>query len=242
MYTDKNESSSLSNYIEQLTAPKYWDFQRFKNIEIVLAATDSYLPAYNRPDFINLGPFRTYRNELRDNTDRTHHEWGMLVIADTDPRSSTLFVTKSVEGTGHSVTLEVKYQPGRDQFQKNIGLLHSHNVPKDAKAETKTGQLSFSGKDYFNLLVNQNMQFFLLIYGETALLALKTAATPNNMSEEKLTKRLDSLRDEFMRKKRGSFRERLVDFNKQVCIEFGMTLYLSSKDSGDMFVRVPVTD
>ncbi len=74
-------------------------------------------------------------------------------------------------------------------------------------------------------------------------MAVKTSVTPNKLGIEAIKKHLAEVKRDFLDNPTGGSMEiRVVNFNKQVCMEFGLTLYLSDPRSGDLMERIDVTE
>lgn len=119
-----------------------------------------------------------------------------------------------------------------------VGSAHTH--PTNTFAETAHGM---SGEDYTELLSDPSEQFALMAWGEGdfRMVVLKTSVTPNKMSQEDVKTRIKKLEDEFLHGKSGISMKDVVDFNKMMCLEFGLTMYLADAKSRDLYDRVDVT-
>lgn len=70
---------------------------------------------------------------------------------------------------------------------------------------------------------------------------LKTSVTPNNLSEDSINRRIHEAEQNFLERSPEHEIVKVVDFNKSVCTEFGLTMYMANKRSNDLFERVDVT-
>lgn len=79
-------------------------------------------------------------------------------------------------------------------------------------------------------------------YGDNNLImVLKTSVTPNNMSMESVDRRVKDIEDEFLEKSKEHPLMKVINFNKTVCTELGLTMYTADKKSRDLMTRVEVT-
>lgn len=141
---------------------------------------------------------------------------------------------KELHGNEGSVMLKGYLQPGRESVQIPIGSIHTHPETSD-----DTGKV-FSPQDYAGFLGLMDQQFMMVEYGQNqTLLLLRTSVTPDVTSAE-VTQRVGEIYTEFIQKL-GRNLNAIIEFNKMVCVEFGLTLYRRTPESGNTFRRIEVT-
>lgn len=214
--------------LEQLTAPKNWDFERFKVVLLFLSTLKpgNSIVSHNRPDSIHLQGWNKLLSDLDEKSQATKHEHARVVFADIEKKS--LVAGRIAEGTLTSVLLDPQPQPGRERLQRRIATLHTH----------PQGTAGFSEQDYFSFLTDKLEQVMVLSFGpKNILLAFKTSSTPNNLEPDSVKKRIAETSSELY--KPGSMPSHIA-FNKTVCAEFGLTLYRADAQTRDLFKRINV--
>lgn len=232
--------SSESQKLESLTRPSSWDYARFREVLIALGSLGAgrSIPGSNAPETIHLQEWRDSIKDLLNRTNASNREHGRALFVDTG-KGGLVMSGKISIGDRNSVRIDTSRQPGRERFQKVIATIHTH--PSSPGPPTTHG---LSGGDYIDFLNNQTQQAMLMGYGDSSMLmSLKTSCTPNNMDLDDITHRLQRLEDEFVHQNNGrNIVQRVVDFNKMACVEFGLALYSASPKNRDLFERVIVAD
>jgi hypothetical protein len=142
-------------------------------------------------------------------------------------------------GTSGEVAMQIIPQPGREKFQTFIGSIHTH--PIDHGLDFRAYGLS--DEDYRIFLSDLRQQFMVITFGDSVrMLVMKTSVSPNNLEQESIKKRILDITAEFFaaRVSPTQFLAQFVDFNKTVCVEFGLTFYMANKESNDLFERISV--
>jgi hypothetical protein len=140
-------------------------------------------------------------------------------------------------GTLNQTIINETAQPGREKFQNLIGTIHTHPVINNYMFSAH----GFSGQDYKSFLFDKREQFMFITYGDSArLVVLKTSVTPSNLDQKSIESRINETENDFL-KNGNNMIQKVIDFNKMTCIEFGLTLYMASKDSNDLFTKIDVT-
>ncbi len=237
----KNQlGSQEQQLLETLTRPSSWDYARFREVLVTLGALGGgqSVPGTNAPESIHLQEWRDSLRDLLNRTKANNREHGRAVFVDTDKRGLVMSGKISI-GDNHSVSIDTTRQPGRERFQRIIATIHTH--PYSPGSPTTHG---LSGGDYIDFLHTQSQQAMLMGYGDSSMLmTLKTSCTPNNMATPDITPRLQKLEDEFIHQGNGrNVVQRVIDFNKMACVEFGLALYSASPQNRDLFERVIVAD
>jgi hypothetical protein len=230
-------SQEASQHLDELTQNRFWDSDDFKKVMIVLTSLGegTYIPGYNRPESIHIQLMHDVIADIDQRTETTRREHCRPVYADIE--SQELVYGRVTIGSANTVRVDEQKQPGREMFQEMVGVIHSH--PNIAEVIPN----GFSGEDYSYLLTKPALQFVAMRWAKNTLIALKTSATPNALSSEDTNKRLHDLRNEFLSKRQPGMLTMLdlVEFNKAVCTEFGLTLYMATETTRDLVERVEVT-
>ena len=234
------ESTHLENLkkLELLTQAKNWDSSQFNKIIIALGilGKGQSFPAINTPETIHLQAYRKYFDDLLNRTKETSREHSRAIFIDKEKQSVVMSGKISI-GDEKSTILNTSAQPGREKFQDLIGTIHTHPTAN----ENIFSAHGFSGQDYKSFIFNRKEQFMIVTYGESArLLVLKTSVTPNNLKQESIEKRINTIGEDFF--KNENHIKELIDFNKMACVEFGLTLYMANKSSNDLFEKINVTE
>lgn len=144
---------------------------------------------------------------------------------------------------GNESKIEIDFTPpdlSRIKDFVAIGDVHTHPTHKRSYL---TGH-GMSPEDYYSLTSQSQQQFAMISYGEfDRLLVLKTSTTPNNLSPASVRRRIDSVKRDFLKLSGdavGTIKS-MVDFNKAMCLEFGLVMYTANKESKDLFTRAEVT-
>jgi len=228
--------------IEAVTSPKYWDYSDFEKATCVLTTFGPgvFVPAYNRPESIHLQGMRRTIDALDAKTDHTGKEHARSVLADVESRS--LVYGRTTTGSAFRTRIDTARQPGREQYQRLVGSIHTHPLTI-GEAGLESVSHGFSNKDFTTFLTDLDQQFMIIRFGRNTLIMLKTSATPNSLSEESVEAHVQSLTDEFISGNHPStVLAQAITFNKAVCTEFGLTLYLATEKSKDLAQRIEVTN
>lgn len=240
LYNTLNNPGSFDPGItlERLTQPKNWDYDLFKRVLLFLRQTKSSyaIPAINRPDSIHLqGLGETISKLLRLTLESSSEHAQMLFI---DHGHNSLVTGKITKGSATQVRLNTDKQPGRELFQTAIGSFHTH--PTNGGGEQLAHGLS--GQDYKTLLSDNKQQLMVIAFGaNTRIMVLKTSVTPTDISSQSLSNRMCDCENDYLSAKDKNPMVAVVNFNKSVCTEFGLLMYVADQQSKDLFNRVAVT-
>ncbi len=215
----------LSARIESLTEPREWEFSRFKQVLVALATQGEgvYVPAHHRPDSIDLEGFGATIAEM--GVKSKGKERGRPIFADVQ-RGTLVFGLESL-GTTNTVQVNTQCQPGREYYQRLVGMLHVH--PDEATGGFLQG-MGFSDIDYNSFVSISPLIVNLIVYRSNIFLTLKTTATPNNIPESSVRRRTSALMSELKHTHLGkSNLTFLTAFNKEASLTFGLTLYYADE-------------
>jgi len=221
-----------------MTGSRAWDSDIFSKVMVALAKLKegNYIPSTNRPDSVHLQNLMRIMNDLLRRTEETKKEHARIILADT--QAEKLVAGKLLIGDENSVTIMEEKQPGREKMQKVIGTMHTH--PGGERALV----YGLSDGDYKGFMRDKHHQVMLISYGDLkeryAIMVMKTSVTPNNISPENIKRRIEECNKEFLKNLEVWDIHKFVNFNKAICLEFGLTMYLATPKTRDLFERVNV--
>jgi len=243
MFYDKGDSPYLPKPIhpedrkalDELTAPKSWGADRFRETVSAIGALGPgvSVPAYNRPNSIDLSGWKTWRETSQDLLGRSRdgNEYGIAVFVDL-MKGVPFFSDKITRGKGTGGFFNFEKPKSRPNSTL-IGTMHVHPEFSDT-------QHGLSDTDYFGFLLTRQ-QFMSIVYGASTIMALKTSVTPNNLNPTAVKSELDSYVHEFFGIGSADPRLDIVNFNKAVCTHFGLTLFTANFNNPDLLKRAEVT-
>lgn len=227
--------------LDTLTEPKSWNSANFHQILVSIGTLGNgvSIPAHNRPDSIHLQEWRDVIENLSERSKSEGKEFGRVLFVDT--RNQKLIFSRV--SVGDESKININSTPpdlSRARDFVVIGDVHTHPTHKGSYL---TGH-GMSPEDYYSLTSEPQQQFAMLSYGEfDRLLVLKTSATPNSLSPASIRKRISLAEKDFLKFEGGPIGsiKSVVDFNKAMCLEFALVMYIANKESADLFTRVDVT-
>lgn len=217
--------------LDLMTQPKSWDYHKFSEVMVALGIVGegNFIPARNAPESVHLQGWREFINDLQNKTRTTGKEYARTILSDFERKK--LVMGKITSGTEGSVMIDVSKQPGREKFQRRIATLHTHPLELTAHG--------LSDQDYRAFLSDAEQQAMLIAYGEGCLIMImKTSVTSANLSRNTLEKIIKDCEADFLRRESSSIFESMIEFNREMCIELGLTMYMATKESRDLFERV----
>jgi hypothetical protein len=241
MFTDKFDSPYKDRKIhpedkktlDQITQPKNWDYDRFKKAisAIGVLGVGVSIPAYNRPDTIHLQGWRVIIDDLLARQKSDGNEYARAVFVDY-AKGSTFFSDKITRGNRTSAKLNFE-KPVSRPHSNPIGSIHVHPVGL-------TTEHGLSDTDYHTFLSDNRQQVMAIAFGKNIMLALKTSATPNNPDQVFLKREIEQITSEFLYNSKDYAMLAVVNLNKQICLQFGLTLYMAIEKDRDLLKRVNV--
>lgn len=222
--------------LNELAAVPNWEWPRFRDILVLLAliGKGQYLPAVRLPDSICLDGLQTTILELQAiSRQRQGRETSRVIFADRG-RLGLVISGKTHVGTQSTTRMIMTPEPGRENYQIPVLTVHIH-----PDVLTAAG---FSDMDYVAFLSDFLLIGMVMRFKQGVFLALKTSATrprmepgyPNHMITEACKEFLESYRMAI------NPRQAVTDFNKTICLEFGLTLYQTFDLWGNLAQRVTV--
>ena len=224
------------NALRELTKRPIWDWECFRAILISLAQRGKgyYLQSNLRPNSVFLDGLQATFGELRQISDqRQGRETSRIVFVDTD-RSCLVISGKTHIGSLAQVKLDATSEPGRKYVQLPVLSIHVHPGRGDNPG--------LSDQDYITFLTDRRMIIMVVCFSDGNLFAMKTSSTPTLISPESARHRISIVRNDIERIwSRINMPKSILAFNRAVCMEFGLTLYLTEDPRGNVARRVEVT-
>lgn len=237
MYGRRELSSSEMIAVEEATKPpRKWSFAKLVNAFTTLAMINdrkniNYIPLHNRPDVLELTPLSQTMDKLRNYTKKESMETGMAYFI--DPLKGEIVPGDQSFGTEKSVRLDWTWPYGKINLKRCFSI-HTH--PGDEKNFAH----GFSEGDYEDFIREKSEMMKIIIWGDWTLVVLKTSGTPNTMDVGRIKERVDQISREVFVDPKETVKS-LVEFNKLVCLEFGLTLYIAKPKDNYVAKRVNVT-
>jgi|GEM_PF-5066658 hypothetical protein len=231
--------------LDILTRDKHWDSAQLRNVLVSLAKlpTGNAIPAENAPESIHLQAWRPFIDDLMKRTVANGREHSRVVLADTGT-GKIVMSGKIAVGSEDSTALLTDKQPGRRFKQIAVGSIHTH--PPASSMQIAKGNMSqhgLSGQDYRVLIGDLDQQLMMIAYGSAnSMFALKTSATPNGIATKSLDARITECERDYLSRNGRPYMQQVADFNKAICTEFGLCLYMATQQTRDLFERIPVVD
>ncbi|EKE21398.1 MAG: hypothetical protein ACD_7C00260G0003 [uncultured bacterium] len=211
----------------EIFKPKNWDFEMFKEALIVSGKLNAY--PFNTPDSIHLGALRKSIDVIKEKTLKTGNEYSKGFFVDLT--ENKLIGGKTVEGDDRSCQVNWD-KPENDHKLRHSILLHSH--------PTVYAGVHLSPRDYITFLDDPELVSMMMTCSGTELMALKTSQTPNNFNQKSLEKSINALSDEFLGK--NATIQDVVRYQKAVCLENALSLYIATQSNRDLAVKVDLFD
>jgi hypothetical protein len=177
--------------------------------------------------------WREVIDDLLDRQKTDGNEYARVVFVDYS-KSSTFFSDKITRGNQNSARLNFDKPVSRPNSNP-IGSIHVHPIGN-------MSEHGLSDTDYLTFLSDKRQQVMAIVYGKNIMLAMKTSVTPNNLDPVFLQKEVKLLRKEFFDESEKHVMEKTIDLNKQICMQFGLTLYLAGEKDRDLLKRVNVVN
>ncbi|OGC03310.1 hypothetical protein A2276_00090 [candidate division WOR-1 bacterium RIFOXYA12_FULL_43_27] len=190
----------------------------------------SYLEARTRPDTIKIGFLSQITRRLSDLTRGSGLEHARTFLVST-LESKLIASNEITRGTETSVKLSWSFPSTFLNAYKRSGFVHTH-------PGSETAGLHFSGRDFKTFIGDEEQVFMMVAWQQTTMLVLKTTATPR-LNQEAMERTIDKLEREYLFGRRSLVE--LMAFTKQVCVEFGLVLYMAYSSNPDVANRIEVT-
>jgi hypothetical protein len=223
--------------LEDLSSNLVWGWWRFRQvlITLVMLGPGYYIPARHRPNFVYLDGLQDTFSKLRSlSRQREGRETGCAVLVDR--RWECLVISgKTSVGTQTRTPIILTPQPGRENVQVPILTIHVH-----PDLELASG---LSDIDYVSFLVDPLQIAMIMLWKGGVLFTLKTSATATNIEQVSAKRRIDNLVKKNLEQPWSAlnWQNAMLSFNKEVCLEFGLTLYEAPAPSSTVARRIEVT-
>jgi len=211
-----------------LLRPSHWDSKQFKQVLLASAQIDVF--PYTTPESIHLGGFRKVIDDLKKITQKTGNECGRVLLVNI--KTNQLLAGKICKGDNKSCVIKTSIPKSGLACLKLIVSIHIH--PNEFIG------LGFSPEDNISFLTENQLIATLINCGDTELLLIKTASTPNNYKREQVEKQILQIIKDYITKN-----STLLDFirlQKEICLENGLSLFISTEANRDLAKKVNLID
>ncbi len=209
--------------MEQLARRSTWTYDRLRRVLIASAVFEQDIPGAHSPDSVDLGDLVRHTEALNAKAAIDGNEWCRAFLVDVEKR--TFLQGKTTTGNRQSVLTDWSKEPGREAMQRRSFSIHTHPMAMRPVAQ------GLSDKDYEGFLWDREQRAMMMVCGDSIMMVLQTSATPHILRAEGIEERLDVIEREARRASpKLGFEQWRVDFNKEVCIQFGLTLYFGGED------------
>lgn len=217
--------------MEELARPRTWTYERFKRVLIASALLDEDFPGAYTPETVDLGKLARHAQDLTAKAAIDGNEWCRVFLVDVERQA--LLQGKTTKGNRRSVLPDWSGQPGREPMQRRSFCIHTHPMAMQPVPQ------GFSDVDYEGFLWDRQQRAIIMVSGDSTMMVLQTSATPRVSSPKGVDQRLDMIELEARRGARtpGSA-DWVIDFNKEVCAQFGLCLYIGGEDGRMRRLRV----
>lgn len=217
--------------MEELARPRAWTYERFRRVLIASAVLDEDIPGAYTPDSVDLGKLARHAQDLTAKAAIDGNEWCRVFLVDVESRA--LLQGKTTKGNRRSVLPDWSGQPGREPMQRRSFCIHTHPMAMQTVAQ------GFSEGDYEGFLWDRQQRVIIMVSGDSTMMVLQTSATPRVSSPKGIDQTLDMIERE-ARRGAGTpgSADSVIDFNKEVCVQFGLCLYIGGEDGRMRRVRV----
>ena len=217
--------------MEELARPRAWTYERFRRVLIASAVLDEDIPGAYTPDSVDLGKLARHAQDLTAKAAIDGNEWCRVFLVDVESRA--LLQGKTTKGNRRSVLPDWSGQPGREPMQRRSFCIHTHPMAMQTVTQ------GFSEGDYEGFLWDRQQRVIIMVSGDSTMMVLQTSATPRVSSPKGIDQRLDMIERE-ARRGAGTpgSADCVIDFNKEVCVQFGLCLYIGGEDGRMKRVRV----
>jgi len=223
IYHKRAVGTDNEKIFRDILTPKNWDFQRFKKVLFIASLLETY--PYFTPESIHFGALRKIIDSIKKPTieDGNERHRGCFI----NIKKEELLAGKISLGNNESCIPNWD-KPRDDGLYKRAIDIHSH--------PNSWHGVHFSGQDYLGFLSDKELISQIVSCGNVELMALKSASTPDNQDGKTLERKIDGLEKEFLG--RNLSMDDLIKFQKMLCIENGLSLYIASEANRDLAEKV----
>jgi len=222
--------------LDELFKTLNWEWDSFRSILIHFArkGPGQYIPAERRPNYVHLDGLQATIAELREISCASEgRETSRAVFVDTQ-RASLVISGKTHIGTARQVKVDLQPEPGRENVQIPVLTIHVH--PNKEKTQ------GLSDLDYISFLSDRRQLLMMISYQDGVIFAMKTSAT-GKYSADSIQSRINTIRNDILRIWSDLYLpDSILQFNKAVCLEFGLTLYRAPASNENIAHRIEVTN
>lgn len=226
-YCEFQVSSNDEKNFRDMLKPRNWDFDRFKKVLISSSKIKTY--PYETPESIHLGALRKSIDDIKKRTSETGKEHGRGFFVDLV--ENKLIGGKITQGDSHSCYINWD-KPNTPNRLKRVISLHSH-------PQSFSG-IHLSPEDYISFLNDPELISMIMTCGNTELITLKSSQTPNNYNSKDLERLMADNSREFLSS--GIKINNLIEFQKAICLENALSLYIATETNRDLSTKVNLFD
>jgi hypothetical protein len=225
----------IRNELRGLTEKSVWNWENFRSILICQGRIGEgcYIPAAHRPDYVYLDGFLPTVKELRElSAQRDGRETSRVALVDRE-RKSLVISGKTMVGSPTRVNMYLGSEPGREASQTPILTIHVH--------PDTGGEIGLSDQDYLSFLTDTRQVLMMICFRGGILFSMKTSSSPKIISSDTAMKWVSDVLNEMMTLRSNLHLPGMIlAFNKEICLEFGMTLYQALEPSENVAYRIDV--
>lgn len=222
--------------IDDLIRQSNWSSEIFRQVLISISTRNGFknFSAAYCPEEIDLSFLKVGISQLSELTTETGVEHAVTYFADIS-RGSLVKSGRVTRGSSSNVRVDTVPEPGRERWQIPVMSAHVHPI-NDSSFLVAHG---FSGEDFMYLLTNRTQKAMIMICQNRLFLVLKTSVTrvcTDNKSRENV---IEEINDEVIQSQQRissvttpiEVMRELVRFNRELCVMFGLTLYIGDNEN-----------
>jgi hypothetical protein len=229
------KDEAIRTELRRLTEKSVWNWESFRAILICQGRIGEgcYIPAAHRPDYVYLDGFLPTVKELRElSAKRDGREASRVALVDRE-RKKLVISGKTTVGSATRVNMYLGCEPGREAYQNPILTIHVH--------PDTGGERGLSDQDYVSFLTDARQVLMMICFRGGILFSMKTSSSPKKISSDTATKWVSDVLKEMMTLRSNlHLPGAILAFNKEICLEFGMTLYQALEPSENVAYRIDV--
>jgi len=227
-YSERKLHKDDEQIFREMLKPRHWDFGKFKEVLVTSSILETY--PYNTPESIHFGKLRKFVDDLKKKTSETNKEHARGCFVNLKEKKLTF--GKTTRGDEHSGRINWDTPESSASNYKRTMSFHTH--------PTIYSGLHLSPTDYVTFLNDPEQVCMLINCADTELLVLKSSRTPDAFNLQALQKEVESNTKEFL--PQDSKLQDIIRFNKAVCIDNALSLYMATSKNRDLAEKVDLFD
>jgi hypothetical protein len=171
--------------------------------------------------------------ELRGlSAQRDGRETSRVALVDRG-RKRLVISGKTTVGSSTRVNMYLGSEPGREAYQTPILTIHVH--------PDTGGERGLSDQDYVSFLTDTRQVLMMICFRGGILFSMKTSSSPKKISSDTALKWVSDVLKEMMTLRSNLHLPGVIlPFNKEIFLEFGMTLYQALEPCENVAHRIDV--